>query len=90
MAYVTANLVLLVPRMGQDGTAIWAYEGTDIHTSVDASGFFTDGDDKGLRVGDLMFVSKTDATIGTTIHYVQTVTALDVSPFSTIAAAILS
>ncbi len=90
MAYVTANLNCIVPRMGQDGTAVWAYEGTDVHTDVDAAGFFTDGDAKGLRVGDVMFVSKTDATIGTTVHYVQTVTALDVSPFSSIAAAILS
>lgn len=87
MAYVTANLVNIVPRMGQDGTAVWGYEGTDIHTDVDAADFFSDGDDKGLRVGDVMFVSKTDATIGTTVHYVQTVTA---DGAATIAAAILA
>jgi hypothetical protein len=87
MAYVTANLVAIVPRMGQDGTAVWGYEGTDIHTDVDAADFFTDGDDKGLRVGDVMFVSKTTATIGTTVHYVQTVTS---GGAATIAAAILA
>lgn len=87
MAYVSANLNICTPRMGQDGTAIWAYEGTDIHTDVDATDFFTDGDDKGLRVGDVMLVSKTDATIGTTVHYVQTVTA---GGAATIAAAILA
>ena len=87
MAYVSNNLNVCVPRMGQDGTALWAYEGTDIHTDVDATDFFTDGDDKGLRVGDIVFVSKTDATIGTTVHYVSVVTA---GGAATVAAAILA
>ncbi len=87
MAYVSNNLNVLVPRMGQDGTAVWGYEGTDIHTDVDATDFFDDGDDKGLRVGDVMFVSKTDATIGTTVHYVSVVTA---GGAATVAAAILA
>lgn len=75
MAYVTANLVCMVPRMSA-GPAWWHYVGVDIHTDVDAAGFFTDGDAKGMKVGDLVFVSKSTATIGTTVHYVSAVTAL--------------
>ncbi|MBP5059133.1 hypothetical protein [Pseudomonas chlororaphis] len=87
MAYVTTNPPkLLVPRMGT-GTAMWAYTSTDVHTDVDATDYFTNGDALGLKVGDVMVVSKSTATIGTTIHYVQTVTA---GGAATIAAAILA
>lgn len=87
MAYATTNPPkLLVPRMGT-GTAMWAYTSTDVHTDVDATDYFTNGDALGLKVGDVMVVSKSTATIGTTIHYVQTVTA---GGAATIAAAILA
>lgn len=75
MAYVSANLNVVVPRMGQDGTAVWALEGTDIHTDADAAGFITDGDEKGLRVNDVVLYTKTTATVGTTVHTVLSVTA---------------
>ena len=81
----TTGLTLLVPRIGLAGAAIWSYVSTDVHTDVDATDYFTDGDANGLKVGDIMFVSKSTATIGTTIHYVQTVTA---GGAATIAAAI--
>lgn len=88
MAYSTSNPPnCIVPRMGSGGSAIWAYRHTDIHTDVDASGYFTNGDDLGMVVGDVVLVSKSDATIGTTIHYVTTVTA---GGAATIAAAILA
>ncbi len=87
MAYSTANPpICLTPRPGGGGVAIWAYTHTDIHTTVAGAGYFTNGSALGLRVGDVMMVSKSDATIGTTIHYVQTVTA---GGAATIAAAIL-
>lgn len=76
MAYSTSNPPkLMVPSMGTGQPALWVYTSTDIHTDVDAAGYFTNGDALGLRVGDIMFVSKSDATIGTTVHYVTTVTA---------------
>lgn len=75
MAYSTSIPPrLLVPRIGS-GTALWAYTSTDVHTDVDASGYFTNGDALGMKVGDVVLVSKSTATIGTTIHYVSTVTA---------------
>ncbi len=87
MAYVTTNPpICLVSGMGSQ-PSLWVYTSTDIHTDVDASGYFTDGDALGLKVGDVMLVSKSSATIGTTIHYVQTVTA---GGAATVAAAILA
>lgn len=75
MAYATTNPPqLMVPRIGS-GIALWAYKHTDVHTDVDAADYFTNGDALGMKVGDVMFVSKSDATKGTTIHYVSTVTA---------------
>lgn len=87
MAYVAANLHCLVPRVGQDGNAIWALEGTDVHTDADAADFISDGDDRGMRVGDFLFYRKTTATIGGTLHTVETVTA---GGAATISAAILA
>lgn len=75
MAYVATNPPqCLVPRMG-GGIALWAYNSTDVHTDVDATDYFTNGSDLGLKVGDHMIVGKTSATIGSTLHYVTTVTA---------------
>jgi hypothetical protein len=88
MAYSTTNPPnCIIPRMGEGGTALWAYRHTDIHTDVDASGYFTNGSALGMKVGDVMFVSKSDATIGATLHYVTTVTA---GGAATIAPAILA
>lgn len=67
--------------------SLWVYTSTDVHTDVDAADYFSNGSALGLRVGDVMLVSKSTATIGTTIHYVTTVTA---GGAATIAAAILA
>lgn len=69
------------------GEQLWIYTSTDVHTDVDASDYFTDGSNLGLKVGDIMFVSKSDATIGTTVHYVQTVSP---GGAATVASAILA
>lgn len=88
MSYSTSNPpVCMVPRMGGGGAALWVYTSTDVHTDVDAADYFSNGYDLGLKVGDIMFVSKSSATIGTTVHYVETVTA---NGAATIAAAILA
>lgn len=75
MAYSTSNPPqCLVPGMGTQ-PSLWVYTSTDVHTDVDAANYFSDGDALGLKVGDIMIVSKSSATIGTTIHYVTAVTA---------------
>lgn len=87
MAYATSNPpVCVTPRMG-NGPAVWVYNSADVHTDVDAAGYFTDGHALGLKVGDMMMVGKTSATIGATLHYVQTVTT---GGAATVAAAILA
>ena len=74
MAYVSAQLNLAKPRMGENDQAIWTMYGTDVHTDIDAANFISDGYDKGLKVNDLVMYVKTTATIGATLHSVQTVT----------------
>lgn len=87
MAYSTSNPpVMLAGRMA-DGPAIWVYNSTDVHTDVDATDYFSNGDALGMKVSDMVLVGKTSATIGATLHYVTTVTALGAA---TVAPAILA
>ena len=87
MAYATTNPPqLLVQGMG-DGVSLWAYASTDVHTDVDATDYFSNGDDLGMKVNDTVIVTKTSATIGATIH---TVTAVTAGGAATVAAAILA
>jgi hypothetical protein len=72
---------------GLGGPSLWYYSSTDVHTDVDASGYFTNGHALGLKVNDIMIVTKTDATVGATLHTVYAVTA---GGAATIAAAILA
>lgn len=87
MAYATTNPpVCVTSRMGS-GPALWIYNSTDVHTDVDASDYFSNGHALGMKVGDMVLVGKTSATIGATVHYVQTVTS---GGAATVAAAILA
>jgi hypothetical protein len=75
MSYATTNPPkCMVPRVG-GGQALWLYTSTDIHTDVDGTDYFSDGDALGMKVGDVLIAVKSDATIGATLHSVQTVTA---------------
>ena len=79
MAYKTANLQAIFPRMGtgdnlaaDDGgyaVALWSYRaitGDNTLAQMQAASFITDGNDKGMRVGDaILFVQDaTDASWG--------------------------
>lgn len=84
MAYATSNPpVLQVQSIAQTNLRIWAYSSTDVATDVDASGYFTNGDALGLKVGDIMLVIDTDAPTVVTIHRVITVTAGGAATVST-------
>jgi hypothetical protein len=74
MAYVSAQLNLLAQGVG-GAPNLWSYYGTDVHTDIDAADFISDGDAKGLEVGDFVLAYKTSATKGATLHSVETVTA---------------
>lgn len=75
MAYATSNPPRVAfPSVGSSGGAIWVYVDGDAHTDVDATDYFSNGDDLGLAVDDCMIVIDT-ATPTVTIHHVTTVTA---------------
>jgi hypothetical protein len=87
MAYSTSiPPQLITPRVG-GGLALWLYASTDVHTDVDATDYFTNGDALGMKVNDTVIVTKTTATIGCTIH---TVTAVTAGGAATVASAILA
>jgi len=73
MAYDTANPPQIMAQL-VTGKKIWSYADGDAGTVVDGDGYFTDGDDLGMEVGDLMFVEDTDTQL-TTMHVVLSVTA---------------
>lgn len=87
MAYVATNPPVQIASAFGSGPALWVYNSTDVHTDVDAADYFSNGSALGMKVGDMVMVGKTSATIGATLHYVQTVTT---GGAATIAPAILA
>lgn len=81
MAYSTsAPPVKLVDGIMGGGAAgrgggIWYYASTDQDSDVDASGYFTNGDALGMKVGDVVFVVETDNSYLVTLMSVSAVTA---------------
>ena len=84
MSYAASGLKLLVPQMG-GGPGVWYYKSNDAHTDVDASGYFSDGLQMGMKDNDIVIVVDED-TATTTIHHVSGVSG----DAATIAAATLS
>lgn len=86
MSYSTTNPpVCMIPRIG-GGRALWSYLSADVHTDVDASGYFTNGGALGMKVGDAVIVCDTGNSYGTTLHSVTAVT----SGAATVSSAVLS
>ena len=75
MAYAATNPPALLSQSVGAAPALWIYSSTDVHTDVDASDYFSNGAALGMRVNDVVIVVKTTATIGATLHSVETVTA---------------
>jgi len=76
MAYAVTNppgLKSASPLTGAGQT--WFYRSTDVATDVDASGYFTNGDALGMKVGDIVEVFDTDTNDVMTLHRVTAVTA---------------
>jgi hypothetical protein len=74
VAYVSAQLNLMIPHVGQ-GPGWWNYVSDDVHTDVDAANWFDDGDAKGMRVNDVVIVQDSTTPFGVTLHAVTVVTA---------------
>lgn len=60
MAYNGDHLGLI--NLGsKSGRNVFCYTTTDVHTDVDAVGYFTDGYHRGMRVGDVLYVAQVDS-----------------------------
>lgn len=80
MAYSTSNPpICLQPSFDtESGASLWTYASTDAATAVDAAGYITNGQDLGMKVGDLVYVTDTDASpVVVTLHRVVSVSASD-------------
>lgn len=81
MAYDTDNPPrLLVPSFTNSSNqcSIWIYSSTDTATAVDADGYISDGQDLGMKEGDIVFVVDTDASpITITAHRVVSLSTSD-------------
>jgi hypothetical protein len=73
MAY-NPSLLRCIAAPGIDSGATWIYGPGDAHATVEGAGYFTDGGQKGMHVGDLVFVIESAAG-GTTCHSVSAVAA---------------
>lgn len=74
----SAPPLLLVPSFDNtaNSNAIWTYIQTDTAAVVDASGYITNGGDLGMKVGDIVLVTDSDASpVTITAHRVVTVSA---------------
>lgn len=77
MSYSTSSPpILLVPSFNDQSPSIWTYASTDGATTVDAAGYITNGAALGMKAGDIVIVTDTDASpVVTTTHRVVSVTA---------------
>lgn len=73
MAYDTASPPrLLLSGFGSSGIQLWDYRSTDAAADVDAANYITNGGDLGMRVGDIVYVTDTNASpVIVTIHQVS-------------------
>jgi hypothetical protein len=86
MSYATSNPPNFFGGSVGGAPRIWLYASEDVHTDVDEANYFTNGQDLGMKVNDVVIVIKTTATIGATIHVVTEVS----SDGATVASAILA
>ena len=87
MSYATSGLVRMAQAAGGGAPSLWTYTSDDLHTDVDATGYFTDGSVKGMKVNDVVMCVRTTTSPGVTMHHVSVVTA---GGAATIGAAILA
>ena len=58
MAYDTANPPVLIEATAS-GPAVWAYRSADTVTVVKGVGYISNGDDLGMKVGDIVLIADT-------------------------------
>lgn len=85
MAYSPSNPPKCVAANLGSAPAVWVYTSADAHGDVDATGYFSDGADRGMKVGDVVIVQTTPG-YATTLHSVSAMSG----GAATIAAAVLA
>lgn len=79
MTYAVSNPPkLMVPRVGGEGPAIWVYYDGDDDATVNGAGYFSNGVDLGMKVGDVVLVFDT-ATPQGSVHFVNTISGSTVT-----------
>lgn len=74
MAYSTLNPPrMMVPAVGAVGPNLWSYDSADAATVVRATGYITDADDLGMKVGDTVIQGD---TAGATVAHLYAVVAV--------------
>lgn len=72
MAYSVNNPPALIAQSVGGDFRVWRYRSTDAAATVDAANYITNGGSLGLKVGDIMWVTDTDASPPiTTLHQVS-------------------
>lgn len=73
MAYSTSNPPrLILGNIGSTGIQLWDYRSTDAAATVDGANYITNGGSLGMRVGDIVYVTDTDASpVIVTVHQVS-------------------
>jgi hypothetical protein len=65
MAYSTANPPrVIADSVGASNGALWMYVSTDALAVVIGAGYITNGDDLGMKVGDVVVVSDLTTPLG--------------------------
>lgn len=73
MAYVTSNPPACTTQT-LTGASIWTYKSADPIATVDGAGYFSNGGDLGMKVGDIVFIVDTANSLST-ISQVSTVSS---------------
>lgn len=74
MAYATTNPPQLVQSAIAGFGQRWRYESADAAADADTDGYFTNAQDLGMKVGDIVEVVDTDTYL-TTTHFVEAINA---------------
>lgn len=74
MAYATSNSPAKVADMIGGGGTLWIYKSADVDSDVNASDYFTNGEDLGMVIGDIVLVIDT-ATPKGSVHFVSAIDA---------------
>lgn len=77
MAYSTSTPPqLLMGSFAGVGPSVWTYSSTDGAATVDGAGYITNAKGLGMKAGDIVFVSDTDASpLIVTTHIVASIAA---------------